>query len=56
MKELDVTAYLSWSVDVDCPECGESTDLAKDDDDHIISGAIFNNKWEARQRLCRSLR
>lgn len=41
------TAYLEWSLEVECPKCGEDTDLAKNDDDNIVSGAIFNNNWDA---------
>ena len=39
-------AYLEWSVDVECPACGECFDLAKDDDDHIVGNAIFGDKRE----------
>lgn len=41
------TAYLSWSVDVDCPKCGESNDLSKSDDDKVVANAIFHNNWDA---------
>jgi hypothetical protein len=39
-------AYVSWSLDIECPECGESIDISKDDDEDRISTSIFNNSWE----------
>ena len=39
-------AYLDWSVDVECPACKEEFNIAKDDDDHVVSSAIFHNNWE----------
>lgn len=39
-------AYLSWSLDVDCPKCEEEIDLCINDCDQVVSGAIFNNKWD----------
>lgn len=41
------TAYLDWSLDVECPKCGETTDLSANDDDAVVSGAIFHNNWDA---------
>ena len=41
------TAYLDWSLEVECPACHEEFDLAKDDDDNVVANAIFNNNWEA---------
>lgn len=41
------TAYLEYSVNVECPKCEESTDLVDNDDDHIVSRAIFSNNWDA---------
>ena len=38
-------AWVSWSLDIDCPKCGESIDLSDQDDDRIFSIAIFSNKW-----------
>ena len=43
----EATAYLSWSLDIDCPKCNESIDLSDDDDDNVVSGAIFHNNWDA---------
>jgi hypothetical protein len=39
-------AHVSWSLDIDCPECGESIDISKDDDGGHISIRIFNNSWD----------
>lgn len=39
-------AYVSWSVEVERPGCGESLDLADQDDDQIVARAVFNNRWE----------
>jgi uncharacterized protein YbaR (Trm112 family) len=39
-------AYVSWSLDINCPECGESIDISKDDDEDRISTKIFNNSWD----------
>lgn len=39
-------ATVEWSLNIDCPHCGREHDLSQDDDDGIISKAIFNNKWE----------
>jgi phage FluMu protein Com len=43
------TASLSWSLDVDCPACNESNDLASGDHDydHEIVGRIFSNQWDS---------
>lgn len=40
------TAFIEWSLNVECPECGEDTDLASQDDIEWFSAAIFNNKWD----------
>ena len=42
---VDPTAYLSWSLDVDCPHCKESVDLSDNDDENTVFSAIFNNDW-----------
>lgn len=41
------TAYLDWSLDVECPKCKEDNDLASGshDGDHTVSRAIFSNAW-----------
>jgi C4-type Zn-finger protein len=39
-------AYVYWSLDIDCPECGESIDISNDDDEGHISTSIFNNSWD----------
>lgn len=44
---LGVTAYLNWSLEVDCPKCEETTDLSDADDDGVYGNAIFNNNWDA---------
>lgn len=40
-------AWLDWSLDIQCPKCGEYTDLADGDDDSVYSSAVFNNNWDA---------
>jgi hypothetical protein len=40
-------AQLDWQLDVQCPKCEEYIDLTKNDDDCIVSSAIFNNNWDA---------
>jgi hypothetical protein len=40
------TAYLDYSVEIQCPVCHQFNNLADSDDDHIVSAAIFNNKWD----------
>ena len=48
MSETKPTAYLDWSLNVECPECGENVDLAEspNDDDGCFSGPIFSNNWD----------
>ena len=36
------TAYLDWSLEVECPSCCQEFDLV---DDIEVSEAIFNNQW-----------
>lgn len=40
-------AYLNWSLDVECPKCGDENDLSrhKHDPEYTIAQAIFNNAW-----------
>lgn len=40
-------AHLQWSLDVECPICKESVDIAQHDDEHDITTSIFNNQWGA---------
>lgn len=40
------TAYLSWSLDIECPACKEEFDLTTNDEDRIVARAIFHNVWE----------
>ena len=42
------TAYLQWSLTVDCPKCNHSNDLATGDHDceHTIVRHIFTNAWD----------
>lgn len=37
-------AYLDWSLDVDCPKCGEVTDLACSESD--MARYIFQSAWD----------
>ena len=51
------TATLYWSLDVDCPKCGESNDLSRQhhNEDYQISKAIFGNRWDdlaGRETTC----
>lgn len=42
------TAYLDWSLDIECPHCKEDVDLVKyesDSGDNSIAGLIFTNRW-----------
>jgi hypothetical protein len=39
-------AYVFWSLDIDCPECGESIDISKDDEMDRVAIRIFNNSWD----------
>jgi hypothetical protein len=41
------TAYLDWSLNIDCPKCGNENDISAPDDDAIVSNAIFHNNWDA---------
>ena len=38
-------ATLTWSLDVECPQCKKEIDLTDQDDESYFSGAIFNNHW-----------
>ena len=40
-------AIMSWSLDVECPSCGENLDLADSphDDDGEIAKSIFTYQW-----------
>jgi len=43
-------AFLDWSLDVDCPHCGENVDLVRlerDGGDNSIATRIFTNNWDA---------
>lgn len=42
------TAFLSWSLDVDCPKCNETNDLSDSvhDPEYEISTPIFTSAWE----------
>ena len=43
---MKVTAYLTYSVNVTCPECKKEFDLIENNDvDGAISVPLFNNKW-----------
>lgn len=41
------TAFLVWSLNVDCPKCGNENDISNNDDDQVVSNAIFHNNWDA---------
>ena len=43
---MENKALLDWSLNIDCPKCGNENDISRNDDDNIISNAIFNNKWD----------
>lgn len=42
------TAYLEYSVNVDCPKCEESNDItdSEHDTECEVPKALFNNKWD----------
>jgi len=43
------TAFLDWSLDVECPHCKEEVDLVKyesDSGDNDIALRIFGNRWD----------
>lgn len=41
------TAYLQYTVDIECPHCEMVFDLVEhNDDDGVISTPIFNNEWD----------
>lgn len=43
-------AYLGYSIDCDCPHCGENVDVVKcesDAGDNSISSRVFTNNWDA---------
>ena len=37
---------LSFSLDVQCPECEHDFDVSDQDDENVISGLVFTNRWE----------
>lgn len=41
-------ALLNWSLNIDCPNCDTSNDLASGDHDseNSIAKKIFNNDWD----------
>ena len=39
-------ASLVWSLDIECPHCGNNIDLSNNDSDGIYSMPIFNNRWK----------
>lgn len=41
-----IKATLNISVDIDCPECNHTLDLLHNDDENIVTDAIFGNLWE----------
>lgn len=51
MKEQKVR--LSYSLFIDCPECGQTVDLEELDGAYgnIISKALFSSKWEELEGL-----
>lgn len=44
MKEA--SAQISWSLDIECPECEIEFDLSEFDSDNLFGNAIFENRWE----------
>lgn len=42
------TAFLWWSLDVECPECNRSNDLQQSvhDSENTIAQHIFSNAWK----------
>ena len=42
------TAYLDWSLDVECPKCSEDNTISdsEHDPEHAVSKAIFTNAWD----------
>ncbi len=42
------TAYLEWSLNVECPKCKEDNDLSSGDHDpeNEAGKAIFSNAWD----------
>lgn len=40
------TAYLEWSLHVECPNCEETFDLVDQDHESRIANRIFNNAWD----------
>lgn len=42
-------AFLDWSLDIDCPRCGNVVDLVQydaDSGDNDIANMIFRNRWD----------
>ena len=40
-----VKVSLHYRLWVNCPKCNEDFDLVDQDDDNVVSTAIFTNKW-----------
>lgn len=40
-------AYVDWSLDIECPKCGETFNIANNDEDGVFASAIFNNNWDS---------
>lgn len=48
MTTKNATAFLDWSLEVDCPHCDETVDLVElesDSGDYDIANRIFTSKW-----------
>ena len=41
-----VKASLHYRLWAKCPKCNEDFDLVDQDEDHVVSTAIFSNKWD----------
>ena len=41
------TAYVDWSLEIECPSCKQEFNLAYCDDDGVFASAIFNNNWDS---------
>ena len=42
------TAFLDWSLDIECPHCKEKVDLVQydgDSGDNYIASRIFGDRW-----------
>lgn len=40
------TAYVEWSLGIECPSCNQEFDLANCDEDGEIAKSIFSNNWD----------